>query len=92
LQTLDFLMLVFTGQATVYLVRERKHFWQSRPGRFLIASSLLDVAIVILLATNGVLMPRITILPIIELLAGTILFMVLLDAIKIRIFQWFGIR
>ena len=92
LQTLDFLMLVFTGQATVYLVRERKHFWQSRPGKLLIVSSLLDVAIVILLATNGVLMSQITILPVMELLAGTILFMVFLDAMKIRIFQWFGIR
>ena len=30
-QTLIFLMLVFSGQATVYVVRERDHFWTSRP-------------------------------------------------------------
>ena len=31
LQTLVFLTLVFSGQATVYLVRERRHFWNSVP-------------------------------------------------------------
>ena len=31
LQTLVFITLVFTGQGTVYLVRERQHFWKSRP-------------------------------------------------------------
>lgn len=91
-QTLDFLMLVFTGQATVYLVRERRHFWQSRPGRLLLVSSFTDIAIVSTLATTGKLMARVPILPVLELLTGTILFMVVLDAVKIRIFHWFGIR
>ena len=33
LQTLIFVMLVFSGQGTVYLVRERRHFWRSMPSR-----------------------------------------------------------
>ena len=32
LQTMLFLALVFSGQGTVYLVRERRHFWSSTPG------------------------------------------------------------
>ena len=36
LQTLVFVMLVATGQGNVYLVRERGHFWQSRPSRWLV--------------------------------------------------------
>ena len=36
LQTLVFLMLVFTGQGNVYLVRERNRLWHSLPSRWLI--------------------------------------------------------
>ena len=35
LQTLVFLMLVFTGQGNVYLVRERNRLWYSMPSRWL---------------------------------------------------------
>ena len=38
LQTLIFVMLVFTGQGNVYLVRERRHFWRSRPSRWLLSA------------------------------------------------------
>jgi hypothetical protein len=37
LQTLIFVMLVFTGLGNVYLVRECHHFWQSRPSRWLMS-------------------------------------------------------
>lgn len=46
LQTLIFLTLVFTGQATVYLVRERHHFWKSEPSLWMLASSLADITII----------------------------------------------
>jgi hypothetical protein len=39
-------MLVATGQGNVYLVREHGPFWRSRPGRWLIVSSVVDLAIV----------------------------------------------
>ena len=35
-QTLVFVILVFTGQATVYLVRERRHLWASRPSTWML--------------------------------------------------------
>jgi H+-transporting ATPase len=37
LQTLVFILLVATGQGNVYLIRERGHFWQSRPSTWLVA-------------------------------------------------------
>ena len=43
LQTLVFVMLVFTGQGTVYLVRERHHLWHSSPSRWMMLSSIIDV-------------------------------------------------
>ncbi|MGC1435400.1 MAG: cation-transporting P-type ATPase, partial [Terriglobales bacterium] len=42
LQTLVFVTLVFTGQGTVYLVRQRQHFWKSRPSKWLLLSSAAD--------------------------------------------------
>jgi H+-transporting ATPase len=58
LQTLVFLMLVFTGQGNVYLVRERRHFWNSRPSRWLVVSSCADIAVVSLLAAKVFSWPR----------------------------------
>ena len=51
LRTLAFVTLVFANQATVYVVRDRGHMWHSRPGRWLVLSSLLDMAIATSLAT-----------------------------------------
>ena len=56
LQTLVFVMLVFSGQGVVYLVRERRHFWHSRPSRLLLLSTGIDIAIVSMMAVRGVLM------------------------------------
>jgi H+-transporting ATPase len=59
LQTLVFITLVFTGQGNVYLVRERQHFWKSRPGRWLVLSSVADIVVVSILAWRGILMEAI---------------------------------
>jgi H+-transporting ATPase len=59
LQTLVFITLVFTGQGTVYLVRQRGHFWNSRPSKWLLLSSVGDIAVVSVLATRGILMAAI---------------------------------
>src|SRR5579863_4143075 len=60
LQTLVFVMLVFAGQGTVYLVRERARFWNSRPSRWLLTSTAADLVVVCFLATRGVLMAPIS--------------------------------
>ena len=59
LQTLVFITLVFTGQGTVYLVRQRQHFWESRPGKWLVLSSVADIVVVSILASRGILMQAI---------------------------------
>ncbi|GBL44554.1 plasma membrane H+-ATPase [Sulfuriferula multivorans] len=56
MQTLIYVMLVFTGQDNVYLVRERRHFWQSRPGCWLVLVSVPDIVLMSVLATRGILM------------------------------------
>jgi H+-transporting ATPase len=56
LQTVVFLDLVFSGQATLYLVRERGPFWSSLPSPTLLLASGLDITVLSLLATFGILM------------------------------------
>jgi H+-transporting ATPase len=92
LQTLMFLMLVFSGQGTVYLVRERGHFWRSTPGRWLLLASIVDVGLVSLMATQGILMapvPPSLIAGLLLLLAGCLL---LIDFLKVGVFRRLDLR
>jgi H+-transporting ATPase len=89
LQTLVFLTLVFTGQATVYLVRERRHFWHSRPSWWMLLASLLDVGVVALLATRGVLMAAIPLRLVLAVLAGCGVFFAGLDTLKAWVLRRF---
>jgi H+-transporting ATPase len=92
LQTLVFLMLVFTGQGNVYLVRERHHFWHSRPSRWLLTSSCVDVLIVSLMAVQGILMAPISPLLVGGLLALIAAFLLAVDFVKVQIFAHFGLH
>jgi H+-transporting ATPase len=92
LQTLIFLTLVFTGQANVYLIRERHHFWHSIPSRWLMLSTVFDFGIIGLLATQGVLMAPIAPELLWGLLAAVALYLFALDWIKIRVFEYFNLH
>lgn len=92
LQTLVFVMLVFTGQSNVYLVRERSHMWHTRPSQWLMLSSLADVFVVSLLATKGILMTAIPWSLVVSLLTVVLAFAVMVDSLKIRVFRHFGVR
>ncbi len=82
LRTLAFITLVFAGQATVYVVRERRHMWQSRPGSWLMLSSALDIGIAASLAITGSLMAPLNALTIAAVLSGAMGFSIVLDAVK----------
>jgi H+-transporting ATPase len=92
LQTLIFTMLVFSGQGMIYLVRERDHFWHSLPGKWLLLSSLLDVIVVSLMATAGILMTSIPV----KLVAGTLgtisVYLIALDFVKVQVFKKLGLH
>lgn len=92
LQTLAFITLVFTGQGMIYLVRERHHFWASLPGKWMILASVLDILLVILLASVGVLMQAIPLWLILGTLALVAAALLLLDFIKVWSFQKFDLH
>ena len=82
-QTLMFLMLVFTGQATVYVVRERGRFWTSRPGGWLLLASAFDVVVVSALAIGGVFMTAVSWPLVVMVLGIAVGFMFVMDPLKI---------
>jgi len=90
LQTLVFVMLVLTGQANIYLVRERDHFWKSMPGRPLLISTLVDLLLVFVFASQGILMAPIAPALLVGLLILTALYAVGLDVLKIQVFRRFA--
>jgi H+-transporting ATPase len=87
-QTMIFLWLVTSGQATIYLVRERQHFWQSRSSRWLAISSGVDVLVVLMLAWRGVMMAAIGIVPLGVVLGTTVIYLLLVDLLKGWIFRF----
>jgi len=92
LQTLIFLMLVFSGQGAVYLVRERGHFWRSRPSRSLLLASLADIAVVSALATHGILMAAIPLRLVAWLLLVLAMYLTLMDFLKVHLLRRLGLQ
>lgn len=92
IQTLVFLTLVFGGQGTVYLVRERGHLWRSRPSRWMVGSSCADLAIVSLMALQGILMSPLPPAVVFGLLGAVLLYLSIVDFAKIGILRRFGVK
>jgi H+-transporting ATPase len=91
LQTLIFVLLVFSGQGTVYLVRERRHCWASRPSGWLLGSSLLDILVVCGLAAGGIFMEPLPLSLILKVLGLVVLYLLALDFLKVRIVRAFHV-
>ena len=87
LQTLVFVTLVFTGQGMVYLVRERGHFWNSAPSRWMILSSIVDVSAVCLLSTRGILMAPLPDFLIGSVILACVLYLIALDLLKVPLLR-----
>ena len=91
LRTLAFFTMIVDAQTTVYVVRERRRMWASRPGAWVIASSAADLGLGAWLSLNGWMTPPIPIGLVAGLLAAAAVFALLLDAIKVPVFRRLGI-
>ena len=81
-QTLVFVMLVATGQATIYLVRERRHLWSSLPSIWMLVATGADLVVVTLLATRGILMAAVPPVDVGALLGAVLAATAVLDLVK----------
>jgi hypothetical protein len=53
LQTFTFQMLIYVELLDLLTLRERRHFWNSGPSRFLLLTITVDLAIVFMIAVFG---------------------------------------
>ncbi|HQT92123.1 MAG TPA: HAD-IC family P-type ATPase, partial [Candidatus Kryptobacter bacterium] len=91
LQTFVMLMLVFTSQFRVIIVRERKFFWNSLPGKALMASTLTATVAFVFLGVYGIIIPAITLDQVLAVLAFSIVFTLAMDVPKYWAFKGFGV-
>lgn len=91
LQSLVMLMLVFTSQFKILIVRERRHFWSSRPGKTLLVSAALTVAAFAVLGVYGYIIPPLTVGQLLFALLFSAGFTLLLDFPKYRVFRRYGL-
>jgi H+-transporting ATPase len=92
LQSLTFFTTILSTQAGVYLLRERRHFWQSPPSRFLVVSSVLGVGVASILSWGGLLVPAIS-SPVLLGVAGMgLVYFTGLDWPKVWLFRRLNVR
>jgi H+-transporting ATPase len=87
LPTLAVVTLVFSGQAVFYVSRERHHFWASRPSRWMVISSIIDLGLIATLASWGVLMAPIPFSVIAGIAIAAVGLAFLLDFAKVALFR-----
>jgi len=87
LRTLAFVVIVFGNQATTYTNRERQRIGSSRPGPWLIGSSVVDLLIASTLATVGIAMAPLPLFVVGGILVAAAVFAVILDFAKAPVFN-----
>ncbi len=89
LRTLVMLNLVFNSQFRILIVRERRHFWSSLPGRELLLLSGGTIIGFALLGISGILFPSLTGDQVLAVLGFSILFTLGIDFPKFYLFRKF---
>jgi H+-transporting ATPase len=92
LQSLMFATLILSSQAGVYLLRERGHFWQSRPSPFLVGSSVLGLGVTAALVLGGILMPALSAASLLSVAGAGLVFFACLDWLKVWLFNRLNLR
>jgi H+-transporting ATPase len=87
LQTLAAVTLIVGGEAILYSVRERRHFWRSVPSTWMIVASLADIGIISGLALGGVEMHRLSVAVVSGVLVASMLFGLVFDLVKVPVFR-----
>jgi H+-transporting ATPase len=86
-QTATFVWLVASSQAVVYLVRERGHFWRTRPSGAVFFATAADLVAVAALAARGWLMAAVPLGLIGALILLSALFLIGADSLKVAVMR-----
>lgn len=90
-QTLMFVYLIYSAQATIYLTRVRDRIWSLAPSLYVAATTMGNVLVASILAYCGVLMVAVPAVALVGTLAAVLITALLLNEIKMWIFQSTGI-
>jgi len=91
LRTFIMLALIFTGQFRVYIVRERRRFWSSRPGKELILATAAATIAFGLLGVSGWIVPSVTPVQMLCVFGLSAVFTFAIDSLKLIVFRKFGL-
>ncbi len=91
LRTLVMLNLIFNSQFRVLIVRERRHFWSSLPGRELLLLSTATIIGFALLGVYGIFVPSLAPSQVLAVLGFSIVFTLGIDFPKYYLFRRFGL-
>jgi H+-transporting ATPase len=87
LRTVAFLAIVFGSQATTYANRARRRLWSSRPSRWVVGSSVVDLLIASMLATYGIAMTPLPVFVVGGILVAAAVFAFVVDFAKVPVFK-----
>jgi H+-transporting ATPase len=93
LQTFIFVWLTLSGYYTVISIRERRHFWESRPSKWLAFALILNTLIVYIISTIGLpgLAPVTSLEFIFILVYGFIFCLLVNDLVKVPLAKMFDV-
>ncbi len=91
LTSLVMLSFILNSQFRVLIVRERKHFWSSLPGKGLLISSLSAIICILLISSFGILVPSLNIAIVLSVLVLSALISFGIDFPKYYLFKKFGL-
>ncbi len=91
LQTVVLLTLVFNTQFRMLIVRERKHFWSSRPSLSLLVINIITIIAFALLGVSGLIIPAVSTGVVLSILGIVIVSVLVIDFAKYYLFQWFHV-
>ncbi|MEM0112896.1 MAG: plasma-membrane proton-efflux P-type ATPase, partial [Fervidicoccaceae archaeon] len=91
MQTFILLVMVFTSQFRVLIVRERRWFWRTRPGRELSISIIGVIAAFLALGTLGLIVKPIPLTASLFSLIYSAAFTLGIDPLKVLIFRKVGL-
>jgi len=87
LQTYVMLMLLFMSQFRILMVRERRHFWSSRPGRDLTLTVFVATLAFAILGVFGIIVPSLSFYQVLFLLLFSAAGTIVIDLPKYDIFK-----
>jgi len=91
LTSLVMLSFIFNSQFRVLIVRERKHFWSSVPGKGLLISTTSAIIGIGLIGIFGIFVPSLNPFIVLAILGFSTLFALCIDFPKYYLFKKFGL-